>query len=211
MRSFKDHNGRIVMMMLLMVLIAMMNVSAASYNGFEVKEGFGGADVIVIELHNVYVTKQPQDFSFEVPLVFYKAMEKELVDFDKSISLSDEELRNIDLVDLKKLYKNMDNILSLKNYFEDEDLQTILNWADEVEDSKTEYGQICKGMFEQFFTIELSSVLSSMDQFLKMIINKGYSSKELAGQLHKDEYYKLRFLHVMEAFPSVKFSILELK
>lgn len=195
----------------IIMMIVAAGVYAESYAGFEVKYGFGEVEVIEIELHNVYITRTPEDITFEVPLIFYKAIEKELSVIDKYMSINDEEIRKDDFSSFKNAYYNLGQIIQLKGYFDDGDMQEIQKWTKAINTSMTEYGNICKGMFSLFFMMEFGPVINSIEQFLGRVAYNGFSSAELSEQICKDERSKIYFLHVLEAFPAIEFKNLGLK
>lgn len=188
-----------------MVLLALTLCFAESYNGFEVKKGYGDVDVIIMELSEDFSNKNSGKITFEIPLSYYKAMESQLGTVDEYMSVSDEDLRSAEMDDFNDALDTISKIMQIKGGMDEKSMQECQNWATALESAKTQQSKNYKNIFGVFVS-SLKGSISNISKIINMVCSNGMTTKELAGQIKNNKTAINQFYMLLEAFPNIKLS-----
>ncbi len=183
------------------MMLAAVCVYAESYAGFEVKEGSGGTKVIVLQLSDNYSAPDDGKYEIEFPVEYYKLLEKELIEYDDYINLSDEKIKGLDKTLLIEKNSKLEKIYNFDKESLGNKSKEIYNWQDIEEESESENYYWFLLLFE-----DIKKATDGLKEYIFTIQN-GYNSSELSVP----RKYLVPLLELKETFPAVELKKLDIR
>ena len=205
-----------IIMLAMLAMLALTCCFAEKYNGFEVRKGYGDVEVLNVIINGRYMNKDEAQIMIELPLVYYKAIEKQLKEIDTILDLPDEKIKTTAESELNKPFKAIKKITDLDDgYLTEEEFETINTWGEELFDTcyseEPSAREKADEFYERFdkFNALIQKFNKNIEGYLGEVCFFGNSTK-IKEELKKDEKYKTSITFVKEAFPSIKLSSLGL-